>query len=55
MHLGLVMECDYREGATQEEAFDEAFQMAEVAASRNLVRRIMEMIGDLRLRHATRY
>ena len=30
MHLGLVMECDYRQGATQEEAFDEAFQMAEV-------------------------
>ena len=31
MHLGLVMECDYRDGATQEEAFDEAFQMAESA------------------------
>jgi alkanesulfonate monooxygenase SsuD/methylene tetrahydromethanopterin reductase-like flavin-dependent oxidoreductase (luciferase family) len=30
MHLGLVMECDYRDGATQEEAFDEAFRMAEV-------------------------
>jgi alkanesulfonate monooxygenase SsuD/methylene tetrahydromethanopterin reductase-like flavin-dependent oxidoreductase (luciferase family) len=29
MHLGLVMECDYRAGATQEEAFDEAFQIAE--------------------------
>jgi alkanesulfonate monooxygenase SsuD/methylene tetrahydromethanopterin reductase-like flavin-dependent oxidoreductase (luciferase family) len=29
MHLGLVMECDYRAGATQEEAFDEAFQVAE--------------------------
>jgi len=29
MHLGLVMECDYRAGATQEEAFDEALQMAE--------------------------
>jgi alkanesulfonate monooxygenase SsuD/methylene tetrahydromethanopterin reductase-like flavin-dependent oxidoreductase (luciferase family) len=28
MHVGLVMECDYREGATQEEAFDEAFEMA---------------------------
>src|SRR5919109_13210 len=31
MHLGLVMECDYREGATQEEAFEEAFQMADAA------------------------
>jgi alkanesulfonate monooxygenase SsuD/methylene tetrahydromethanopterin reductase-like flavin-dependent oxidoreductase (luciferase family) len=31
MHLGLVMECDYREGTTQEEAFEEAFQMAEAA------------------------
>ena len=31
MHVGLVMECDYRTGVTQEEAFDEAFAMAETA------------------------
>ena len=31
MHVGLVMECDYRTGVTQEEAFDEAFAMADVA------------------------
>ena len=31
MHFGLVMECDYREGATQEEAFQEAFQQVETA------------------------
>ncbi len=31
MHLGLIMECDYREGRTQEEAFDEAFATAELA------------------------
>jgi alkanesulfonate monooxygenase SsuD/methylene tetrahydromethanopterin reductase-like flavin-dependent oxidoreductase (luciferase family) len=31
MHLGLVMECDYREGRTQEEAFEEAFQIVEAA------------------------
>jgi alkanesulfonate monooxygenase SsuD/methylene tetrahydromethanopterin reductase-like flavin-dependent oxidoreductase (luciferase family) len=31
MHLGLVMECDYRAGATQEEAFDEAFELAEAS------------------------
>jgi len=36
MHLGLVMECDYREGATQEEAFDEAFHMAEAAEESGL-------------------
>ena len=36
MHLGLVMECDYREGATQEEAFDEAFRMAEEAEAMGL-------------------
>ena len=32
MHLGLMMECDYREGRTQDEAFDEAFTTAENAA-----------------------
>ena len=31
MHIGLVMECDYREGLTQQEAFDEAFSTAEMA------------------------
>lgn len=31
MHIGLVMECDYRQGRTQEEAFDEAFSIAEMA------------------------
>jgi alkanesulfonate monooxygenase SsuD/methylene tetrahydromethanopterin reductase-like flavin-dependent oxidoreductase (luciferase family) len=31
MHLGLMMECDYREGRTQREAFDEAFVLAEAA------------------------
>jgi len=28
MHIGLMMECDYREGGTQEEAFGEAFATA---------------------------
>ena len=31
MHVGLVMECDYRTDVTQEEAFDEAFALAETA------------------------
>ena len=31
MHVGLVMECDYRYGETEESAFDEAFAMAEAA------------------------
>lgn len=31
MHCGLVMECDYRVGATLEEAFDEALRQAEFA------------------------
>jgi alkanesulfonate monooxygenase SsuD/methylene tetrahydromethanopterin reductase-like flavin-dependent oxidoreductase (luciferase family) len=31
MHLGLMMECDYRAGKTQEEAFREAFSTAEHA------------------------
>ena len=30
-HVGLVMECDYREGRTQDEAFDEAFTVAQLA------------------------
>ena len=28
MHIGLIMECDYRPQLTQQEAFDEAFMMA---------------------------
>jgi alkanesulfonate monooxygenase SsuD/methylene tetrahydromethanopterin reductase-like flavin-dependent oxidoreductase (luciferase family) len=28
MHIGLMMECDYRSGKTQEQAFDEAFSTA---------------------------
>lgn len=36
MHCGLVMECDYREGATQEEAFAEAFAQAELAETLGL-------------------
>jgi alkanesulfonate monooxygenase SsuD/methylene tetrahydromethanopterin reductase-like flavin-dependent oxidoreductase (luciferase family) len=31
MHVGLMMECDYRENRTQREAFDEAFVLAEAA------------------------
>ena len=31
MHVGLTMECDYREGMSQEQAFDDAFYMAEVS------------------------
>ena len=31
MHVGLVMECDYRYGETEQSAFDEAFAMAEAA------------------------
>ena len=36
MHFGLVMECDYRYGDTEEEAFEEAFSMAEIAESGGL-------------------
>ena len=36
MHVGLVMECDYREGRTQEEAFAEAFSIAELAEETGL-------------------
>lgn len=36
MHVGLVMECDYREGRTQEEAFSEAFTIAEMAENYEL-------------------
>ena len=31
MHVGLIMECDYRYGETEEAAFDEAFATAEAA------------------------
>jgi len=36
MHVGLVMECDYREGRTQEEAFAEAMAIAEIAETQGL-------------------
>ena len=36
MHYGLVMECDYRYGRSQEEAFDEAFAMADAAENGGL-------------------
>jgi alkanesulfonate monooxygenase SsuD/methylene tetrahydromethanopterin reductase-like flavin-dependent oxidoreductase (luciferase family) len=36
MHLGLVMECDYRQGATQEEAFEEIFAQMEIAETDGL-------------------
>ncbi len=36
MHIGLVMECDYRAGATQQEAFDEAFAQTEPAETHRL-------------------
>lgn len=36
MHVGLTMECDYREGRTQEEAFAEAFQTAQMAEALGL-------------------
>src|SRR5213594_4665479 len=36
MHVGLVMECDYREGRTQEEAVAEAMSIAEIAETHGL-------------------
>jgi alkanesulfonate monooxygenase SsuD/methylene tetrahydromethanopterin reductase-like flavin-dependent oxidoreductase (luciferase family) len=36
MHVGLVMECDHREGRTQEEAFGEAMTIAEIAETAGL-------------------
>src|SRR4030081_2901613 len=36
MHVGLVMECDYREGRTQEEALAEAMSLAEIAETQGL-------------------
>ena len=36
MHFGLIMECDYRYGATQEDAFSEAFSLVDAAESGGL-------------------
>ncbi|MGE3536898.1 MAG: LLM class flavin-dependent oxidoreductase [Candidatus Tectimicrobiota bacterium] len=36
MHIGLVMECDYRDGRTQEEAFSEAFSIVDIAEDHGL-------------------
>jgi len=36
MHFGLVMECDYRYGTTQEDAFQEAFNLVDAAESGGL-------------------
>ena len=36
MHLGLSMECDYRYGTTQEEAFQEAFTLVDAAETGGL-------------------
>ena len=36
MHYGLVMECDYRYGTTQEDAFQEAFGLVDAAESGGL-------------------
>ena len=36
MHVGLVMECDFRQGRTQEEAFQEAFLVSETAEEHGL-------------------
>jgi alkanesulfonate monooxygenase SsuD/methylene tetrahydromethanopterin reductase-like flavin-dependent oxidoreductase (luciferase family) len=36
MYVGLVMECDYREGRTQEEAFAEALSVADLAENSGL-------------------
>src|SRR5438309_610604 len=36
MHVGLVMECDHRDGRTQEEAFAEAMSIAEIAETQGL-------------------
>ena len=36
MHLGLIMECDYRKGGTQEDAFREAFSLVEAAEEQGI-------------------
>jgi len=36
VHLGLMMECDYRQDRTQREAFAEAFALAEMAEQETL-------------------
>ena len=33
MHFGMIMECDYRYGTTQEDAFSEAFNLVDAAES----------------------
>ena len=33
MHFGMIMECDYRYGTTQEESFSEAFNLVDAAES----------------------
>ena len=37
MHYGLVMECDYRYGHSQEEGFDEAFALMSKGEKRTLI------------------
>ena len=36
MHLGLIMECDYRESGTQEDAFQEAFSLVDAMEENGL-------------------
>ena len=36
MHLGLIMECDYRESGSQEDAFQEAFKVVDEAENNGL-------------------
>ena len=36
MHLGIIMECDYRQGGTQEDAFREAFSLVNLAEETGL-------------------
>ena len=36
MHFGLMLECDYREGATEEDAFKEVFSVVEAAEAHGL-------------------
>jgi alkanesulfonate monooxygenase SsuD/methylene tetrahydromethanopterin reductase-like flavin-dependent oxidoreductase (luciferase family) len=36
MHLGLMLECEYRVGVTQEQSLDEAFALSDAAESRGL-------------------
>ena len=45
MHVGLVMECDYREGRTQEEAFAEALSVADLAEASGIDGVIIDWYG----------